>query len=265
MVYKRLRSGKYINSGEMADLSFSAKEQIFESVRNQFVETIKLPAEYSDVSDNVNSMGYSILRISRNLNEYCEIISGKCFFRKEKMEIAKTFLNLCEASKEFFKKKNINLVFKTESENIFVKTDREKFYYAVLNVLLNAAENTPRGGKVRVVLSRTKKFAKIAISDNGTGMDEETVLHCFEPFFSKSGYLGKPKMGIGLTLAHWFVSENKGRIHISSEKGKGTTVYMLIPLLEKEEADLSVEAPVPDILGGKFSPVSIMLSGIEKE
>ena len=75
MVYKRLRSGKYINSGEMADLSFSAKEQIFESVRNQFVETIKLPAEYSDVYDNVNSMGYSILRISRNLNEYCEIIS----------------------------------------------------------------------------------------------------------------------------------------------------------------------------------------------
>lgn len=265
MAYKRLRSGKHINSGEMADFSLAAKEQIFEAIRNQFVETIKLPAEYTEVSEEINVMGYSVLRISHNFNEYCEAISGKAVFKTEKAELKETAGNLCEKAKRFFERKGVALIFKSSSENIFVEIDREKFYYALLNILLNAAENTPKGGKVRVVLTKTKKFVKIAVSDNGTGMDEETAEHCFEPFFTKGERFGKKRMGIGLTLARWFVFESKGRIHISSERGKGTTVSMLIPLMEKEETNLSVESPVSDILGGKFSPVSIMLSGIEKE
>ncbi len=254
-----------MNSGEIAELTLSAKEQLFEAVRNQFMETMKLPAEFSETSQGINDMGYSVLRTGHDLNEYCEAVSGKAVFENRKTEITEMVSDLCERSKEHFRRKNIALVLKSQNENLFVKIDREKFYYAVLNVFLNAAENTPEGGKVRVVLSKTKKFLKITVSDNGTGMDEETLGHCFEPFFTKGGRFGKRKMGLGLTLAHYFFFESGGRISVASEKGKGTTVSMLIPFMDKEEENLSAESPVPDIFGGKFSPVSIMLSGIGKE
>ena len=52
MAYKRLRSGKHINSGEMADFSLAAKEQIFEAIRNQFVETSVYSAGSFIVSTN---------------------------------------------------------------------------------------------------------------------------------------------------------------------------------------------------------------------
>lgn len=265
MPSKRLRSGKSISTETVANLSLSAKEQMTAAVHKQFIETMKLPAEFSDVSEKINGECYSMLRIGHDMNEYCEIISGSGIFNNVKTEVIGSLFDLCERSKIHFSRKNIALIFKPKLEKVFVKIDRERFYYAVLNLLLNAAENTPDGGKVILVVSKTAKFVKITVNDNGFGMDEETLKHCSEPFFSAEGNFGKRKMGLGLTLAHHFSYESGGRMHISSEKGKGTSASVLLPLLSPEEEKLSAEALVPDILGGKYSPVMIMLSGIGKE
>ena len=84
MAFKRLKSSKNIKSETLARLSLSAKEQIDETVREQFMETMKLPAEFGKVSDNINTLGYSVLRISHNFNEYCEIISKTAVCRTKK-------------------------------------------------------------------------------------------------------------------------------------------------------------------------------------
>lgn len=265
MPSKRLRSGKSISTETVAKLSLSAKEQMTGAIHKQFIETMKLPAEFSDISEKINGECYSMLRISHNMNEYCEIISGCGIFNNVKSEIIGDLFELCERAKTHFKRKNISLIFRPKPEKVFVKIDRERFYYAVLNLLLNSAENTNEGGKVILSVSKTAKFVKITVNDNGKGMDEETLVHCFEPFFTDGTNFGRRKMGLGLTLAHHFSYESGGRMHISSEKGKGTTASMLIPLLSSEEEKLSAEAMVPDILGGKYSPVMIMLSGIGME
>ena len=143
--------------------------------------------------------------------------------------------------------------------------DKERFSFAFLNLLLNSAENTPEKGKIRIIVSKTKKFVKITVADNGIGMDEETALHCAEPFYSKNFFREKPKMGLGLTLVHHFVSENGGRISLRSEKDKGTFVSMLLPLVEGGKESVFAGSSVPDLSGDNFSPVYIMLSGIGKE
>ena len=265
MTFKRLRSGKTINSETAAKLSFSAKEQLSEAVRAQFSETALLPEELSSSAEKINASGYSVLRIGHNFNEYCEAVSKTAVFKSSRMEICKTVFDLCEKSKAFLERKELLLLCKIPSENIFVDIDSERFCYAILDLILNAAENTPEKGTIRMTVSKTKKFAKISVCDNGYGMDEETVLHCFEPFFSKSYSRKKTKMGLGLTLVHYFAAESGGRVSVSSKPGKGTSVSVLLPLSSAKGTDLSVSAPVQEIPGGKFSPVYIMLSGIEKE
>lgn len=265
MLRKRLRSGKTLDSEEIAGLSLSAKEQLFSSANMLFVETMCLPAEFSDISGGINETGYKIMRIGHDFNEFFEVSAGKAVFDCKKTELKELLSGLAERSGEFLERKETALIFRSYEKGVFVNIDRERFYYAVLNLLLNAAENTPRGGKVRVVLQKTKKFAKITVQDNGFGMDEETLLHCFEPFYTKSRSTEKKKMGLGLTLAHFFAVKSGGRLGIKSEEGKGTSVSLLIPLMTAEEIKLSVEALGKDIFGGNFSPVSIVLSGIEKE
>lgn len=262
MSYKRLRSVKKIESDLAAKLSLSVKKQLSEAVMNQFVETMKIPAEFSEATDGINTMGYLILRVGHNLNDYFEAVSGSGKYINEKTEICGLLSDICIKSEEYIGRKNLGLICRMPKENIVVDIDREKFCYAILNLILNAAENTPSGGRIRVGISKTKNFVKIIVGDNGFGMDEESINHCFEPFYTKNNVPGEAKMGLGLTLARNFVFESGGRMNITSEKGKGTAVSMLIPLIKGENVSLSVGSAVPEILGGKFSPVEIVLSAL---
>ena len=108
MTFKRLRSGKTINSETAAKLSFSAKEQLSEAVRTQFSETALLPDELSSSAEKINASGYSVLRIGHNFNEYCEAVSRTAVFKSFRMEICKTVFDLCEKSKTFLDRKNFS-------------------------------------------------------------------------------------------------------------------------------------------------------------
>ena len=263
MAYKRLKSGKNINSEKAAELSLCAREEIFEAVRSQFIETMKLSAEQSEISDEINKNGYLVLRIGHDINEYYEAVSGKNSFENKTTEIGFLLKTIYEKAEPFIQRSGISLFCRLPAENIFVNIDEEKFCYAVLNILLNAAENTPEGGRIRIGIQKTKKYVKIIIGDNGCGMEEETILHCTEPFYSVS-FGKRKKMGLGLTLVHRFVCQSGGRMNVKSEKGKGTSVEMLLPIVTESGFELSASATVLDILGGKFSPVYIMLSGLDK-
>ncbi|MBQ3500479.1 MAG: HAMP domain-containing histidine kinase [Oscillospiraceae bacterium] len=263
MAYKRLKSGKNVSSEKAAELSLCTKEQLFEAVRGQFVETMKLPPEYAGISEEININGYLILRMGHDLNEYYEAVSGKDSFDCKMTEIGLILKAIYEKAEPIIRKRDITFLSRFPAENIFVNIDREKFCYAVLDILLNAAENTAPGGRIRMSVQTTKKFVKVIIGDNGCGMDEETLARCAEPFFTASAGRRK-KTGLGLTLAHHFLAESGGRMNIKSEKGKGTTAEMLLPIMAAGSKELSASATVPDILGGKLSPVYIMLSGLGK-
>ena len=263
MENKRLKPGKNLPSKKASALSRCAKEQIYGYVHNQFFETLKLPAEYSEISGEINKSGWMILRSTQEMNEYFEAVSGTENFNNKKTEICSTVSNLCEKSRPFIERKGISFSCKTPWENIFVNIDRERFFYAVLNLLLNAAENSSEKGRIKISVSKTAKFAKIAVSDNGTGMDSETLCRCAEPFFTKGEIPGRKRMGLGLTLAHHFAVKSGGRFKIQSKTGEGTSVSILLPLDETEKTELSVGPFAEEISGGAFSPVEIVLSSLK--
>jgi signal transduction histidine kinase len=117
-----------------------------------------------------------------------------------------------------------------------VEADADQIQYALLSVLMNAAEAMPTGGEVTIA-ARKELPAKpsqgtprcaIEVTDTGEGISKENLPKIFEPFFTTRR--DRKQIGLGLTVSKEFLKSNKGDIFIASEKGKGTIVRIVLPL-----------------------------------
>jgi PAS domain S-box-containing protein len=112
-----------------------------------------------------------------------------------------------------------------------VETDPDQLAQVVLNIVLNGRDAMPAGGSLTItttdVQHDSRPFVCVAVSDTGTGMDEETRHRVFEPFFTTKD-TGKGT-GLGLATAYGFVSQSGGQIEVDSIPGEGSTFRLLLP------------------------------------
>lgn len=157
---------------------------------------------------------------------------------------------------------NIELVSELADDLGFVKMDPAQVQQIILNLVLNARDAMPDGGRITLHTKncdgpnpaslssaipnlsgpRTNQFCDswvgLVVSDNGCGMDAETRARLFEPFFTTK----PPGMGNGLGLAtvYRIVTHEGGTIGVDSKTGKGTRVVVHLPRAEVEYQSSSV-------------------------
>ena len=106
--------------------------------------------------------------------------------------------------------------------------DRDRLEQMFLNLIVNAADAMPRGGKLTAAVESTKNgWISIRLSDTGEGMDAAARSRIFEPFYSTKER-GKGT-GLGLVVTKSIVSDHHGSIECESEVGKGTTFELRFP------------------------------------
>ncbi|MBR5309836.1 MAG: ATP-binding protein [Oscillospiraceae bacterium] len=262
MAYKRLRSAKTIESAKAADISLAVKTKVEEAIRFQNINLVKLPDSEAEIAEEIRNFGYYAMKACYDMNEYFSAVAGTYEIKGEKIELSGFVRRFYEFLNPFMMKKGFGILHKFSCEKIFIKADASRLYYVLANLLLNAAENSDIGTKIRISLSVTKKFAKITIKDSGFGMNEEILEHCCEPFFSTKKEKETGKMGLGLTLARHFAEESGGRFHVKSEEGKGTSVSILFPLLEKGNDQLYVNSVPENVFENKTEILKMVFSGI---
>jgi PAS domain S-box-containing protein len=122
-----------------------------------------------------------------------------------------------------------------------VLVDPNQLESAILNLVINARDAMPHGGKI-VIAARTENHERVCLSviDTGEGMDEETLKRAVEPFFTTKG-IGKGT-GLGLSMVQGFAAESGGRLAIKSKKGAGTTAEIILPVAQRQ-AEPAASAP----------------------
>jgi PAS domain S-box-containing protein len=156
-----------------------------------------------------------------------------------------------------------DLLHRTVGENIDIRTqlapelwaalaDPNQLETALLNLVLNARDAMPVGGRITLETANADigrgdaelapgSYATLAVSDIGHGMGEQVLAHVFEPFFTTKE-VGKGT-GLGLSQVYGFISQSAGHVKIDSREGEGTTVRLFLPRAESA-TDAGDKAPM---------------------
>jgi PAS domain S-box-containing protein len=146
-----------------------------------------------------------------------------------------------------------------------VMVDAGQLQQILMNLLVNARDAMPRGGRVMIETKNIAAdedflrlhpgfepgaFVYLGVTDTGMGMSDEVMQHLFEPFFTTK----EPGKGTGLGLAtiYAIVQQNEGKIEVSTGLGKGTTFHIFLPRVEAEQpVSASATGPTPVFEGSE--------------
>ncbi|MGP7794442.1 ATP-binding protein [Sphingomonas sp. CLY1604] len=138
-----------------------------------------------------------------------------------------------------------------------VYADFNQFETALLNLVVNARDAMPAGGGLRVACrpadgvpavrghgAASGRFAAVTVTDEGGGIDPQTMRHIFEPFFTTKGL--HKGTGLGLSQVHGFAKQSGGEIDVDSAIGQGTTFTLFLPLADGGLAQRAARRKRPD-------------------
>ena len=152
-----------------------------------------------------------------------------------------------------------------------VMADQGTMEQVVMNLLLNARDAMPGGGRLtirtcnveltpamslKIPESRPGRFVKLAVQDTGVGMTPETLSRIFEPFFSTKGP-GKGT-GLGLSVAYGIVKQHEGWINVASLPGKGSTFDVYLPAVSEPSEPEAKEAEIQNDLRGRGERILVV-------
>jgi PAS domain S-box-containing protein len=149
----------------------------------------------------------------------------------EETDIRPLLQDVIDAARPSILRAGVELRVDLPSEFPNLLIDQQLIHQAVLNLLLNASEFTPRGGRITLALRRSGETAIISVADSGKGISPEDQKKIFQLFFTT-----RPGgSGIGLANTFRFVQLHNGQIEFESEVGRGTTFRIELPLAHSVE------------------------------
>ncbi len=196
-------------------------------------------SEGSELRDYTRVMLKEVQRVNRIVEELLELASPRPL-KLSKVNLHKTLGDILILQKRAVGNNNITFQQQFDPSIPPILGDEALLIQLFLNLIKNAVEAVGESGLIRVtsrVLAdysmtqkgeRRARMVAIEISDDGAGIRKEEMEHLFTPFFTT-----KPNgTGLGLAICHKIISEHRGMIKVDSDKAKGTTFTVMLPLIQ---------------------------------
>jgi two-component system cell cycle sensor histidine kinase/response regulator CckA len=178
------------------------------------------------------------------------------YARKGRYEVKPLNLNqlVLETSETFGRTRKEIVILKELEEGLFaIEADKGQMEQVLLNLLVNAADAMPKGGKLILKTSNVShkdmvgksyepapgNYVLLTVRDTGIGMDQRTLERIFYPFFTTKE-MGRGT-GLGLASVYGILKAHSGYIDVESEKGKGSTFSIYLPATERDLEEVPVK------------------------
>lgn len=183
-----------------------------------------------NLDDVVKSRKYvNIIKgeIDRSLNVIADFMEySKIKINKEEFDMVMLLDEVYESFEMLMKDKKINFVYDNSYDEIYMNGDYERLKQVFVNVIKNSIESIEDNGIIKMIVSVCGDKVIIAISDNGIGMDKETLDNVYEMFYTTK----RNGTGLGVALSNEIILAHNGTLKYESEVGNGTKCIINLPI-----------------------------------
>jgi signal transduction histidine kinase len=180
----------------------------------------------------INSESKRLARMVEIFLNVERLSAGQMELKRQAIPL-KEMVDVCvDRVKPLGERKHIAITLEPIAEELELTGDRELMEYACYNLLTNAVKYSPQRTEVRVSGWRDDGHIRIAVKDQGIGMDQKEVKQVFQKFYrtKKAEESGEAGTGIGLSIVQQIVEQHGGRIEVTSEPGVGSCFTVVVPV-----------------------------------
>lgn len=168
-------------------------------------------------------------RLVEQLLDLSRFERGSIILRLQEMRVQELIAHVIKLQQPEAEQKRIQLAAEMPEVPLVIRADRDRIEQVLTNIITNAINYTPEGGRVRVRVQAAEQVV-IEIEDTGIGIPHEFLQHVFQPFFRVSESRVKGT-GLGLNISKEIIELHHGEIAVHSEIGMGSRFSIMLPLL----------------------------------
>jgi len=191
----------------------------------------------------INSESKRLARMIEVFLNVEKLSAGQMELKKESISI-KDLVDVCILrTQPLADRKHIGITLDAIAGDLLVTGDRELMEYACYNLLTNAVKYSPQRTQVTVSGVRDDGDIRVAVQDQGIGMDQKEVKKIFQKFYRtrKAEESGEAGTGIGLSIVQQIVEQHGGKIEVISRPGEGSCFTLVLPATAPAAASAAVE------------------------
>lgn len=179
----------------------------------------------------------TLIRLADDLLDVNRLEHGKIALDRRRIDLARVLADAVESARPALESKRHVLEVVADEEPVWIDGDPLRLTQVLVNLLLNAARYTDAGGRIRLILERSRSegrqsIAVVRVIDSGIGIEPDQLARVFEPF-AQIGPRGGAGLGLGLTICRRLVELHAGHISCrSAGAGRGAEFIVELPAAE---------------------------------
>jgi len=200
---------------------------------------------YKEYAGDIHSSGAHLLSLINDLLDVAKIEAGRMEIEPHMVETTRVLDSALKFIAPKARERRQTLSVNVDDDAAILFADERAVKQIVINLASNAVKFTQEGGHIDVTArrNRTGDF-KLMVSDNGPGISKEKIDHIFRPFSRLDNRYDSDRSGtgLGLALVRGLAELHGGRAYMESEQGKGTRVYVVLPMAAATKPEIRKRA-----------------------